>query len=193
MVRNRKGRKPKAVARYPSGQPKHSARTPKGETETQIMATVVGYRKRMMPKASEEDIRSSVAGYELGRMMLDRRITPRLHRAGYDYARIVDDYQRATGYPSPFPRGLDLGMARGLSLSSEMSADRIRAIANGYMRMQTALSLAGGAAVREVREVCIFDRPARLLDHLKMGLTALADFFRIPVDDDGEEEYRKTR
>lgn len=186
MVRNRKGRKPKAVPRYPSGQPKHSTRTPKGETEVQVMATVIEYRKRMMPKASEAEVRASVAGYELGRMMMDRRITPRLHRAGYDYARIVDDYQRATGYPSPFPRSLDLGMARGLSLASDMSADRIRAIANVYMRMQTALSLAGGAAAREVREVCIFDRPAYSLDHLKVGLFALADFFRIPVDEGDE-------
>ena len=183
MGRRRQGRKARAVPRYPSGQPLHSAREPRGETAVQIMTTVVEYRRRMMPEASDVEVRSSVAGYELGRMMIARNISPRLHRAGYDYARIVDDYQRVMGYPSPFPRSLDLGMARGLSLAADMDADRIRVTANVYMRMQTALSLAGGAAAREVREVCIFDRPAYSLDHLKLGLFALADFFRIPIDE----------
>ncbi|MFG1349080.1 hypothetical protein [Xanthobacter autotrophicus] len=150
------------------------------------MATVLDYRRRALPGAGDKDLRSAAAGYELGRLLLRNVVDGRAHRAGCDYAALVDSYQRIKGYPSPFPRGMDIGAVRGQGLYEEASADVVRRISNDYMRVTTALSDAGTAAMREVREVCIFDREPVSVDNLMRGLGALADFFRIPaghVDD----------
>jgi len=191
MARNKKrrGRPSKLVQRYPSGQPVHSARIQRGETEVQIMSTVVEYRSRMV---GEKDARSPYAGYELGRLALAGVVTPRRHRAGYDYARLVDDYQRAMGYPSPFPQGMDIGAARGATLTTEPDSARLKRVSNQYMRALTALSEAGKQATREVREVCVFDRPPMSVDNLRLGLDALAKFFMLPVDEQEAAGYRNT-
>lgn len=153
----------------------------------QAMSTVIDYRKRALPAGiPDKDIRSPAAGYELGRLLLLKVVDGRQHRAGCDFATLVDSYQRIQGYPSPFPKGMDIGGARGQGLSDDVGPDVIRRVSNDYMRATTALAGSGSASMRETREVCIFDREPASVDNLRRGLDALADFFRIPaghVDD----------
>lgn len=185
MSRNKKRRgRPSNpnVQRYPNGRTRPESWKPQGETEVQIVSTVVEYRKRSMPAGtSDKDLRSAAAGYELGRLLLKGVVDGRLHRAGCDYASIIDRYQRAKGYPSPFPQGMDLTAIRGGASNGEIPDDVVRRVSNEYMRIMTALADAGSAATREVREVCLADRPAYSVDNLKRGLDALAILFQIPT------------
>lgn len=178
--KKRRGRPSKiGVQRYPSGQPVHSVRVQRGETEVQIMATALAYRQKFVPV---KDARQPEAGYELGRMYLAGHLTAQEHRAGFEFARLVYDYQTSQGYPSPFPASMDIGAVHGLSLCSDPDDAKVRRTANEYMRVQTALCDAGRAATTEVREVCIFDQQVRNVDNLRLGLKALARFYQIPVD-----------
>lgn len=177
--KKRRGRPSKAVARYPGGQPVHSARVQRGETEVQVMATALAYRQKLVPA---KDARQPEAGYELGRMYLAGKVTAQEHRAGFEFARLVYDYQTSQGYPSPFPASMDIGAVHGLSLGGEPDDDKLRRTANQYMRAQTALSDAGRHAMTEVREVCIFDQAVRSVENLRAGLKALVRFYQIPVD-----------
>lgn len=175
----RAGRKTKHVQRYPSGQPVHSSRAQRGETEVQILATVRAQRERLLPPSLAMQ---PEAGYELGRLYLRNVLTAQEHRAGFEFAKLVYDYQISQGYPSPFPASMDIGATHGLSLRGEPDPLRIRRTANEYMRMLTAISDAGRAATTDTREVCIFDKPVRNVENLKAGLKSLAVFFNIPVD-----------
>jgi len=157
----------------------HAARTPRGETEVQIMATALAYRQKLVPA---KDARLPEAGYELGRLYIKGKVTAQEHRAGFEFMRLVYDYQTSQGYPSPFPASMDIGAVHGLALHGEPDPLKIRRTANEYMRAQTALSDAGRSAMTEVREVCIFDREVRIVDSLRLGLRALARFYGIPVD-----------
>lgn len=169
------------VQRYPNGRTRPETWVPKGETEVQIMSTVVEYRKRSMPAGTpDKDIRSAAAGYELGRLLLKGVLDGRLHRAGCDYASIVDRYQRIKGYPSPFPQGMDLSAIRGGESNGEIPSEVVKRVSNEYMRILTVLADVGVVATREVREVCLFDRAPYSVDNLKRGLDALAIFFQIP-------------
>lgn len=180
MSKKRKGRPAtQNVQRYACGKVRREYRTQKGETEMQIRSTVLAYRARAV---GEADAGRNEAGYELGRMMLRGQITGRQHRAGCEYALLVADYQRAIGLPSPYPQGIDLGATRGLSLGSEPDAARVRRTVNQYMQSITALSGAGRAAERAVREVCVYDRSMQDVENLRSGLNALAAFFNIPLD-----------
>ncbi|MFG1479169.1 hypothetical protein V5F53_10965 [Xanthobacter sp. V4C-4] len=143
------------------------------------MATALAYRQKLVPV---KDARQPEAGYELGRMYLAGKVTAQEHRAGFELMKLVRDYRISHGYPSPFPRSLDIGEVHGLSLSAEPDAARIRRTANEYMRAQTALADAGRAAMTEVREVCIFDQTVRSVEDLRLGLQALARLRQIPLD-----------
>lgn len=175
----RPGRKAKAVQRYPSGQPVHSSRDPRGETVVSILATVRAQREKLLPPnlAMQPE-----AEYELGRIYLRQVITPQLHRAGFEYMRLVHDHRRLLGFPSPFPKAMDFCAVHGLSLHSEPDHDRVKRISNLEMRSRTVLADAGTSVAREVRDVCIEDKPVRSVDNLKIGLQALAKLFVIPVD-----------
>jgi len=176
--RKRKGRPAtQNVKRYACGKIKREFRASKGETEVHIRSTVLAYRKRAV---GEADAGRNEAGYELGRMMLKGIVSDRQHRAGCDYALLVADYQRCIGYPAPYPQGIDLGAARGLALGSDPDETKIKRIVGQYMRSITAISDAGRAADRAVREVCVYDRSVEDVDNLRRGLDALADFFGIP-------------
>jgi hypothetical protein len=182
MAKKRKGRPAtQNVMRYACGKVRKEYAKPKGETEMAAMATVLAYRKRVMG-LPEEDARRNEAGYELGRMMLRGQITSRQHRAGCDYALLVADYQRAIGFPPPYPQGMDLGAARGLSLVAEPDQVRLRRTVNQYMQSITAIADAGTAADRAVREACVYDREVKDVENLRLGLDALAAFFSIPLD-----------
>ena len=174
-----KKRRPRAqhVQRYACGKIKREYRARDGETEMQIKSTVLEYRRRAV---GEADAGRNEAGYELGRLMLTGRVTPRQHSAGCEYALLVADYQRCIGFPAPYPQGIDLGAARGLSLIGEPDEGKIKRIVNQYMRSITAIAGAGKPADRAIREVCVYDRSVEDVDNLRRGLDALADFFGIP-------------
>lgn len=182
MAKKRRGRPAtQSVQRYACGKVRKEYAKPKGETEVAIMATVLAYRKRV-DGLSEADAKRNEAGYELGRMMLRGQITGRQHEAGCSYALLVSDYQRAIGFPPPYPQGIDLGAARGLSLTAEPDAARVRRTVNQYMQSITAISDAGRAADKAVREVCVYDREVNDVENLRVGLNALATFFGVPID-----------
>ncbi|MFG1302161.1 hypothetical protein V5F49_20440 [Xanthobacter sp. V3C-3] len=178
--RKRKGRPSNlTVPRYPCGKIKPSARQPRGETEVQAMATAIAHRARVV---GVDNAKRNEAGYELGRMFLKGRVTARQHRAGFDFASIVGDWQRMMGLPSPFPASMDYGAVRGLSIQAEIDADRVRRRTEEYMKMMTALSDAGRRAQILVRQVCVEDLSVVDVDNLRLGLDALADFFKIPAE-----------
>lgn len=182
MAKKRKGRPAvQNVQRYACGKVRKEYAKPKGETEMAAMATVLAYRKRIVG-LSDADAKRNEAGYELGRMMLRGQITARQHRAGCEYSMLVSDYQRAIGFPPPYPQGIDLGAARGLSLGVEPDPARIRRTVNQYMQSITAISDAGKAADKAVREVCVYDRQVQDVENLRIGLNSLAGFFSIPLD-----------
>ncbi|MDQ0505956.1 hypothetical protein [Xanthobacter agilis] len=133
---------------------------------------------------SEDDAGRSEAGYSAGRLFLRGVLKRWHHEAAKEYARLVHDYQISHGYPSPFPRSMDIGAVHGLSLRNEPDADIVRRVANQYMRCMTALADAGKAAASEVRNVCIHDEDTLSLDALILGLDSLVSFFGIPVDRD---------
>lgn len=178
------GKKPKPGPRYPCGKLR-------GETEMQITAAARAYREKFLPMniAMREE-----AECELGRLYLRGALDPvapydrdkysgkQLHRAGFEYMRLVHDSRCLQGIPSPFPRAMDFGAVHGLSLHSEPDVDRVRRVANMEMRARTVLADAGPAVSREVYSVCIEDKPVGIVDNLKTGLLALAGLFEIPVD-----------
>ena len=166
------------VQRYACGKIRKEYATKRGETEAQIMATVLDYRARN--GVAPDHLRRNEAGYALGRMYLAGKVTPRQHRAGCDYALLVGDYQRSIGFPAPYPQGMDLGAARGLSLGSEPSDASVRRVKDEYMGAEGAGLQAGKAAMSAIREACIYDREVEDVENLRIGLDALGDFFRIP-------------
>lgn len=181
-AKKRKGRpSTQCVQRYACGKIKREHRQPKGETEVQIRATVLAYRGRLAG-LDEADASRNEVGYELGRMWLRGKITRRQHEAGNRYGLLVGDYQRCLGFPPPYPQGLDLGAARGLSLAGEPTEAWVKRIVAEYMASMTAIAMVGKPADRAVREVCIYDREVKDVENLKRGLDALAEFFRIPAD-----------
>lgn len=153
----------------------------RGETEMAIRSTVISARMRQY-QVPAADAGCAEAGYELGRLWLAGRISARQLDAGKEYHRLVADYQQSIGLPSPYPQGIDLGAARGLSLKGEPDESRIRRTVNQYMHSLTAMDEAGKAASIAVREVCVYDRSGLDVDNLRRGLDILADFFGIPVD-----------
>lgn len=181
MAKKRRGRPAvQNVQRYACGKVRREYAQKQGETEMQAMATVLAYRARAV---SPEHARRNEAGYELGRMFLKGIITKRQHEAGCNYAKLVSDYQRSMGFPSPYPKGIDLGAARGLSLASEPSEARVRRTVNEYMLSITAIADAGKSAGIALREVCVYDRGTLDVENLRIGLDALAGFFGIPLDE----------
>lgn len=155
-----------------------------------IRSTVLAARQRLyaVPMA---DAGSAEAGYELGRLWLSGKISARQLEAGKEYHCLVADYQRAIDMPSPYPQGMDLGAARGLSLKGEPDESRIKRTVNQYMRSLTAMADAGKPATVAVREVCVYDRGVFDVENLAHGLDILADFFGIPLEAvDGLRRHR---
>jgi len=152
----------------------------RGETEMAIRSTVIAARERIY-RVSVADAGREEAGFELGRLWLSGKVDKRQLEAGKEYHKLVADYQRAIDMPSPYPQGVDLGAARGLSLVAEPDESRIKRTVNQYMHSLTAMADAGKAASIAVREVCVYDREIKDVDNLRRGLDVLADFFGIPL------------
>lgn len=145
----------------------------------QIMATAKAQRAR---EVGEDLCARKEAGYELGRLLLKGVITERQHRGGYDFAMLDDAYRRLVGLPPHSPSAMDIANTGGRSLKGEVPAATIRRVANQHQMVQTALADAGRIGAAAVSEVCLHDRPTADTTALKIGLSALADFFKVPLD-----------
>ena len=154
---SRAGRPRKAdVARYPGGQIKH------GETEREVRSVALDARKRLhFCGRRDVDVASPFAGYTLGRMFLDGKLTAHEREAGDEYARQMARYYSLTGIPFP--------------------SVRARQAANRMMELEgVLLKLKDGPQVKTtVFNVCIMDyemlrtMPEPQLAWLKRGLTEL--------------------
>ncbi|HEV7317690.1 MAG TPA: hypothetical protein VGO04_03655 [Ensifer sp.] len=165
------------VARYPSGQIKH------GETEREVRSVALDARQRMHFAGKRDvDVASPFAGYTLGRMFLDGKLTAHEREAGDEYARQMARYYSLTGIPFPSVRAQSLFDVKGFA--GETSGERARGArqaANRMMELEGALlKLPDGPQVKTtVFNVCIMDyemlrtMPEPQLLWLKRGLKEL--------------------
>lgn len=148
------------------------------ETEKQAVAVAMDARKRIHGL----DDRSQFAGYTLGRMFLDKRITDEQRKAGDEFSEAMGRYYRLTGIPFPSARAQAFGSIRGHD--GEVSEDRAsaaRRASNMMMHLVGVLQRCkdGPQVKTTVFGVCVMDyegmrkMPDAQLAWLKRGLNAL--------------------
>ncbi|MBP2237112.1 hypothetical protein J2Z31_003626 [Sinorhizobium kostiense] len=164
----------------------------KRESEKEAMAVAIAARKRMHGLATS----SAFAGYTLGRLFLDGRITEAQRQAGDDYAAAMTRYYQLTGIPLPSVRAQDIGRVQGHpGETSEERHRRAGKASETMMRLEgVLLRCAEGRQVKTtVFNVCVMDyeglrmMPEAQLLWLKRGLNALV--FDKGLRDHGEMEY----
>jgi hypothetical protein len=94
LRRNRRGRKRKSGQRYPSGQPKRQAETPRKVAET------MPHRRELGEAAA-----SHLAYNAIGRLLLRGRITPEMHNAACMFQSRVLAWQSIIEGPQQLTRG----------------------------------------------------------------------------------------
>ncbi|MBB4189324.1 hypothetical protein [Sinorhizobium terangae] len=148
------------------------------ESEKEMIAVALAARKRMHGL----DTTSAFAGYTLGRLFLDGRITAEQREAGDDYAVAMARYYHRNGiaYPSVRAQALDRVAGHPGETTEERARIALKA-ADRMMRLDSVLS--GCAEGRQVKttvfNVCVMDyeglrlMPEPQLAWLKRGLNAL--------------------
>jgi hypothetical protein len=123
------GRKPKeGVERYQSGQIKHSER----EQEVRSVAVEALDRVHSLPYDKR-----GYAGFVLGRMFLDGRITECELEAGNEYASLLARYYYLKGIPAPSARAQSLFSVKGYDGDvSENRARLSREISDKIMKLE---------------------------------------------------------
>jgi hypothetical protein len=184
---SQRGRPPKQdVERYPGGKIKPS------ETQRETLSCVITARKRMngwndnVPDAMARDAR---AGYVLGVLRLDGKISDEQLEIGNEYALAISRYHSLTGIPFPSARAQSLFSIKGHDgeVSSAL-ADRARNASNLMMRLQgVLLQCVDGPQVRQtINNVTVMSyehlrtMPPQQLLWLKRGLNALIDSGLLP-------------
>lgn len=162
------------VERYPSGKIKPF------ETEKDTMSVALIARGRI--HGMNDD--SPHAGYVLGRIYLDGKISKEQLDAGNEYAEIMARYYRTVGIPAPSPRAQSLFSIRGHDGEvSESLAARARAASNAMMEVQGLLlrCVDGGQVKSTVHNVTVMDddhlrgMPPQQMLWLRRGLQSLHD------------------
>lgn len=169
------------VERYPSGDIKRS------ETQRETMSVAIDARRRVdgwSDKVSDETVKSPYAGYTLGRIFLDGRITEEQRKAGDEYAEIHARYRRLVGLPAPSARAQSLFSIKGHEgEESETVTQKARKASNSMMEVEgILLRCADGPQVKQL----IFNLAVMDYEHLRgvgeqqllwirRGLTALAN------------------
>lgn len=171
--KSQRGRPPKQdVERYPGGKVKPS------ETVKETLSTALWGRKNVHKLETD----SPFAGYTLGRMFLDGKITDEERKAGEYYADCMARYYSSVGIPHPSPRAQNFGTIRGHDGEvSESQQTRARRASNKMMELEGLLcSLPSGRQVKTtVFNLCVMDyenmrsMPLAQLLWLKDGLRAL--------------------
>lgn len=159
------------VDRYPSGKIKPS------ETEKETLS--VGIAARKTHHGDKCASRDANAGYVIGRLYLDGRITETQKSAADEYAEAMARYYSLVGIPFPSPRAQVLFSIKGHDgeISSQM-ADRARRATNRMMELEgILLRCKDGPQVKTtVFNACIMDNealrfmPDRQLMWLQTGL-----------------------
>jgi len=166
------------VERYPSGKIKPF------ETEKDNMSVAIDARRRIhgMEAANDDAVKSQFAGYTLGRIFLDGKITEEQRQAGDEYAEVMARYHRLVGIPFPSARAQSLFSVGGYD--GDISADtatRARRASNKMMELQGVLlrCLDGPQVKSTCHNVAVMDldhmrgMPPQQMLWLKRGLTAL--------------------
>lgn len=173
--RQRAGRPKLPGDRYPSGDRKRS------ETMAETMEVATEARLRQHGVQYVIFKGRDLAGFTLGRMHLDRKVTEPELEAGIWYSEHMERYYRAVGIPSPNPRAQDLLAVRGHDGDpSQTMQDRATRATNMMMKLEGVLLRAGAGVKQTVRNVCVEDMetlrlmPSAQLKLLKAGLRALA-------------------
>lgn len=184
---NGAGRPRKEGERYPSGDIK------RGETQREVMSVAIEARRRIdgwSEKVGDDVVKSQFAGYTLGRMFLDGRITEEQRKAGDEYAEIISRYHRLTGIPFPSARAQSLFSVKGHDgEQNESVTDRARKASNAMMEaIGILLRCEDGPQVRAlVHNLTVMDYehlrsmgPQQIL-WLRRGLTALGNRKQLPT------------
>lgn len=167
------------VDRYPGGQIRHS------EREKEVRAVAIEARQRVYFKGKEvsnDMVASQFAGYTLGRMFLDGRITECEREAGDEYATQMVRYYSLVGIPHPSARAQDLHSIKGFG--AETTSERARMAREASNRMMALevilLRLEDGPRVKTtIYNTCLLDleimrtMPDAQLLWLKRGLKEL--------------------
>lgn len=144
--------KKEGVERYTNGEIKHF------EREKEVRAVVMEARDRVHGK--NIDNASQYAGYTLGRMFLDGRISACERQAGDEYATQMVRYYSLVGIPSPSARAQDLHSIKGFGAETTSERARMaREASNKMMSLEGALlKLQDGPRVKTtVFNTCIMD------------------------------------
>lgn len=150
------------VERYPSGDIKRS------ETQREAMSVAIEARRRIDgwgDKVSDDAVKSQYAGYTLGRMFLDGRITKEQLEAGDEYAEIHARYRRLVGLPAPSARAQSLFSIKGHDGDvSESITNRARRASNAMMEVEgILLRCVDGPQVKQT----VFNTAVMDLEHLR--------------------------
>jgi len=167
------------VERYPSGQIKHT------EREKEVRAVAIEARQRVYFKGKEvsnDMVASPYAGYTLGRMFLDGRITECEREAGDEYATQMVRYYGLTGISFPSARAQSLFSIKGFDGETTSARARMaREASNRMMALEgILLRLEDGPRVKTtIYNTCLLDleimrtMPDSQLNWLKRGLKEL--------------------
>lgn len=178
--RSSAGRPPKEdMERYPSGKIKPS------ETQRETMSVVIAARKRMNgwnDNAPDTKAKDEKAGYVLGVLFLDGKITQEQLDVGNEYALAISRYHSLTGIAFPSARAQSLFSIKGHDgeVSAER-AERARNASNLMMRLTGVLQqCTDGPQVRQtVHNVTVMNHenlrsmPILQMSWLRRGLEAL--------------------
>jgi len=171
--RSNAGRPPKeGVERFPSGKIKPS------ETIKETLSTAMWGRKNVHNLETD----SPFAGYTLGRMFLDGKITEEERKAGEYYADCMARYYSSVGIPHPSPRAQNFGTIRGHDGDvTESQQTRARRASNKMMELEGLLcGLPSGRQIKTtIFNLCVMDyenmrsMPVQQILWLREGLQAL--------------------
>lgn len=174
------------VDRYPGGKIKPA------ETEKETLSVAVAARKRANGWSETTPDKKALdprAGYTLGLLCLDGKITEAQMEAGDEYALAIARYHRLVGIPFPSARAQSLFSIKGHDGEvSEQLAARARSASNLMMRLQgILLQCVDGPQVRQtVNSVSVMDlqhlrdMPPQQILWLRRGLTALQQSGALP-------------
>ena len=152
------------------------------ETQKETMSVAIEARERH--HGQKIDVGSPFAGYVLGRIFLDGKITEDQRKAGDEYAETIARYHRLVGIPFPSARAQSLFTIKGYDgdVTEDMAAKARRATNRMMEVTGILLGCTEGPVVRAVvHNVSVMDydhlrgmQPQSML-WLRRGLQALWD------------------
>lgn len=152
--RSSAGRPPKPdMDRFPSGKIRPS------ETEKETLMVAISARKRMNgwnDNTPDSKAKDEKAGYVLGVLFLDGKITEEQLEVGNEYALAISRYHSLTGVAFPSARAQSLFSIKGHDGEiSQDRADRARNATNLMMKLYTTLQMCtDGPQVRQTVHNC---------------------------------------